>query len=82
MAEIKHNQSKTTEPSDADRLDALDKAFTIASRAMLINQGPYMSGKNMGFSTAQFGPRTKRNFRSVREVADFIILKNKQEDAS
>ena len=65
-----------SEPTDAERLDALDEAFTMHTRASMHNQGPYMNGKNVGFSTSQFGPRKRGDFRSVREVADYIISQN------
>lgn len=58
---------------DKERLDALDESFATHTSAHLARVGPYMNNKNVAFSTNEFRPRLRENFRNVREVADKLI---------
>lgn len=59
---------------DKARLDALDNEFYMHYNARMYRQGPYMDNRNIAFSTQRDRsvPR-KKNFATVRQVADFLI---------
>jgi len=77
----KQEKELTRLRADSEALDLLDEAFSMHYGASLFRQGPYMNGKNVGFSTSQFGPRVRESFRSVREVAQFLKSKKLNDNA-